>query len=305
MHFTQQPSTPWLKMAVKRGRLKTGQTIPSLRAEWSPVQAPQLQEKLPAYKKICGFGEVDVPLAFPMVFASSLQAQLLVNKGFPLPVLGLVHVGQRMRWHCDRDHRVALFQADGQKQTQQVNHQLLVTLASQRQVKRGVVFTLRTTLASDSQMVWEAETDILSMAAQGHGKNDSKSMPEETPVAVTQTWSLAADLGRRYAKVAGDFNPIHLYAWSAKLFGFKKAIVHGMWTLAHALAQYETIIRSSEEASNKYVENVEAHFVRPVFIPSEPTFELSVNGAQAQLQVYQQRSGSTEQKLAMWAVINR
>ena len=42
--------------------------------------------------------------------------------------------------------------------------------------------------------------------------------------------------GRRYATVSGDFNPIHLTAASAKLFGFRQAIAHGLWTKARALA---------------------------------------------------------------------
>jgi acyl dehydratase len=44
------------------------------------------------------------------------------------------------------------------------------------------------------------------------------------------------DIGRRYAPVSGDFNPIHLTGWSARLLGFDQPIAHGMWTLARALA---------------------------------------------------------------------
>jgi acyl dehydratase len=45
-----------------------------------------------------------------------------------------------------------------------------------------------------------------------------------------------ADIGRRYGLVSGDMNPIHLSAPSAKLFGFRQAIAHGLWTKARALA---------------------------------------------------------------------
>ncbi|QDP00717.1 MaoC/PaaZ C-terminal domain-containing protein [Thalassotalea sp. PS06] len=41
-------------------------------------------------------------------------------------------------------------------------------------------------------------------------------------------------LARRYAKVSGDYNPIHLYDVSAKLFGFDRAIIHGMY-MCHRL----------------------------------------------------------------------
>jgi acyl dehydratase len=48
---------------------------------------------------------------------------------------------------------------------------------------------------------------------------------------------VAEDTGRRYARIAGDLNPIHQRAWMARPFGFRTAIVHGTWTVARALAE--------------------------------------------------------------------
>ena len=47
------------------------------------------------------------------------------------------------------------------------------------------------------------------------------------------------DIGRRYGAVSGDRNPIHLYPLTARLFGFRRAIAHGMWTKARCLAALE------------------------------------------------------------------
>jgi hypothetical protein len=44
--------------------------------------------------------------------------------------------------------------------------------------------------------------------------------------------NFASDIGRKYAKISGDYNPIHLYGVCAKLFGFKTAIAHGMFSKA-------------------------------------------------------------------------
>ena len=52
-------------------------------------------------------------------------------------------------------------------------------------------------------------------------------------------WKAPADIGRQYAKVSGDYNPIHLSAVSAKLFGFPTAIAHGLWNKARTLAALE------------------------------------------------------------------
>ena len=40
------------------------------------------------------------------------------------------------------------------------------------------------------------------------------------------------DAARRYARLSGDFNPIHLWHWSARLFGQRQPILHGMASAA-------------------------------------------------------------------------
>ena len=39
---------------------------------------------------------------------------------------------------------------------------------------------------------------------------------------------LPMDMGRRYAAVCGDYNPIHTSSWLAPLFGQRGAIAHGI-----------------------------------------------------------------------------
>ena len=79
---------------------------------------------------------------------------------------------------------------------------------------------------------------------------------------MTAHWTLRDDLGRRYAAVSGDHNPIHLHAWSAKPFGFPRAIAHGMWTKARCLAAlrlpdaFEVVVK----------------FKKPILLPSKVTF---------------------------------
>lgn len=49
------------------------------------------------------------------------------------------------------------------------------------------------------------------------------------------TFPTYKDTGLRFAAVVSDYNPIHLYPASAKLFGFKRPIAHGMYIAAKAL----------------------------------------------------------------------
>ena len=79
---------------------------------------------------------------------------------------------------------------------------------------------------------------------------------------MTAEWRLRDDLGRRYAAVSGDHNPIHLHAWAAKPFGFPRAIAHGMWTKARCLAA----LRLPDAFT------AEVRFKQPILLPGKVTF---------------------------------
>ncbi|MEG2579049.1 MAG: MaoC/PaaZ C-terminal domain-containing protein, partial [Glutamicibacter sp.] len=72
-------------------------------------------------------------------------------------------------------------------------------------------------------------------------------------------WYADSDIGRRYAKVCGDYNPIHLSALSAKALGMPAAIAHGIYLAARALA-------GIEPANGTYHWSIE--FKTPVVLPA-------------------------------------
>jgi acyl dehydratase len=81
---------------------------------------------------------------------------------------------------------------------------------------------------------------------------------------VTATWRLPGDLGRRYASVSGDRNPIHIHPLSARLFGFPTAIAHGMWTKARCLAALDPRLPEGF--------TVEVEFKKPILLPATVDF---------------------------------
>ena len=60
--------------------------------------------------------------------------------------------------------------------------------------------------------------------------------------------------------MSGDYNPIHLWPWSARLFGFPGAIAHGMWSLARCAA---TLASRTEGPCT-----LTARFLRPLVLPA-------------------------------------
>ncbi|WP_230396644.1 MaoC family dehydratase [Streptomyces blattellae] len=85
---------------------------------------------------------------------------------------------------------------------------------------------------------------------------------EAGPLPVVAEWRLAGDIGRRYAAASGDRNPIHLYPLTARPFGFRRAVAHGMWTLARCLAAHGVPERAL----------VRAQFRAPVQLPGTVTY---------------------------------
>src|SRR5262249_2708376 len=78
------------------------------------------------------------------------------------------------------------------------------------------------------------------------------------------TWRLGGDVGRRYAAVSGDHNPIHLYPLTAKALGFPRQIAHGMWSLARCVAPLENRLPDAV--------TVEAAFKKPILLPGTVAF---------------------------------
>ncbi|MGB2172957.1 MAG: MaoC family dehydratase, partial [Porticoccaceae bacterium] len=98
------------------------------------------------------------------------------------------------------------------------------------------------------------------------------------PQGDVESWALPNDLGRLYSSISGDYNPIHLSALSAKLFGFKRSIAHGMWSKARCLAAMDSLIPEVGYS-------VDVNFLKPVFLPSKVNFytDLSENKRQFSL----------------------
>ncbi|HEX3789162.1 MAG TPA: MaoC/PaaZ C-terminal domain-containing protein [Pseudonocardiaceae bacterium] len=254
------------KAALSGLRRSPGEELPAAGYAQSGVVADRA--KLAEYARVCGFRVSDeLPVTYPHVLAFPLQTKLMTDADFPFPLLGLVHVANRIT-------RLRPVRADEPLV-------LRVRADNLRPHERGQQFDVLTEVRVDGALVWtEASTylrrDGSASAAAPSAAAPSAATPAaaapsaaapsaaapsaaaspERPVAV---WPVPADTGRRYAHVSGDHNPIHLHALSAKPFGFPRAIAHGMWSLARCLAFFDTRLPDAC--------TVEARFKRPISLP--------------------------------------
>jgi MaoC like domain len=200
-----------------------------------------------AYSRVCGFGvRSTVPATYPHVLAFPLHMSLMTDGSFPFSVLGLVHVANRIELLAPIEVGARLG--------------LVVWTEDLRPHKRGKQFDIVTEASVDGATAWRGRSNYLH---RGDGDPSASSADPAVPedLAATADWDVPGDIGRRYAEVSGDRNPIHMHSLSARLFGFPSAIAHGMWTKARCLASFEGRLPEAY--------TVEAAFKAPLRIPGK------------------------------------
>jgi acyl dehydratase len=211
------------------------------------------RDRLAAFDRVCGYSLTDsVPAAYVHILAFPLQLKLMTDGSFPLAAIGLVHIANKITQH--RPVRV------GERLS------LRVRATELEPHPRGKQFTLRSQARVGDELVWEEEATNLRRGAGNGDVRSGKSRDVESTedVPATATWKLPGDLGRRYAAVSGDRNPIHVHSLSAKLFGFPAAIAHGMWTKARCLAALGPRLDERFTA--------EVAFRKPILLPATVKF---------------------------------
>ncbi len=189
-----------------------------------------------------------MPLPYPHMLAFGLQMAIMSDSAFPAPAIGTVHLENSITQH----RPIA------------IGETLAVTASVGTAVPhpKGTVYEFVTEVRAGNELVWE---EVSAYLRRGRG-NDGASYGMVFPEAVTTgtTWKLPADLGRTYASVSGDHNPIHLYPITAKALGFPRQIAHGMWTLARCTAALENRLPDAVR--------VDVAFKKPVLLPGSVTF---------------------------------
>ena len=209
---------------------------------------------LAAYDRVCGFRLSDeLPPTYLHVLAFPLALSLMTARSFPFGVMGLVHIENRIeqRRPVSADERPSL----------------RVHAENLRDHEKGRAVDLVGEATIDGEVVWRDVSTYLKRGGGGSGDGDGdgrKRSKRSAPPRATAQWKVPGDIGRRYADVSGDRNPIHLHPLSAKLFGMPGAIAHGMWVKARCLAALEGLLPAAHAS--------EVAFKAPLTIPSKVGF---------------------------------
>lgn len=212
-------------------------------------------EKLGQFRRAVGARmNWQLPSLYVHSLAFPLAMSLLVRDDFPLPLLGMIHLTNEVS--------VPRPLADDE------SFDIEVTAENLARHARGATCDLVVRVLSAGQERMVLRSTFLAKGVKMDGPKPEK--PErsdfQAPV-LTAAWKLGADTGRAWAAVAGDYNPIHLSKVSAKVLGMPRAIAHGIYLAARALAEIEPVGTGYEW---------EIEFKTPVLLPA--TVHLAYHG---------------------------
>ena len=204
-------------------RTSVGATLPDTELVLRGVRVDRAH--LAAYARVCGFRLRDeLPATYPHVLAFPLAMSLMARPAFPLPLLGLVHVANRI------EVRRAVRASDALD---------FRVLAEQlRPHDRGTQVDLVATALVDEEPVWQGRSTYLHRA-KSSGSPSTPQTPAADLAPPAAVLRVERRVGRDYAAVSGDRNPIHTSRVLARAFGFRRTIAHGMWSKARCLAALE------------------------------------------------------------------
>ena len=226
--------------------------------EFRRTFAPLPDELLDQYVRHVGgdpraYRGIVVPHFFPQ-WSMPVAAEALA--ALPYPILRVLNAGCRMRVH-----------------TQLPRHEPLRVRAQLAAVdddgKRALITTRVITGTDSAPDALETEIYAFVPLRSKSGSTNGKPPKTDKPRVPEGSHEIAflklrADAGLSFAKLTGDFNPIHWVAPYARASGFRSVVLHGFGTFARAC---EGLNRGLLGGDVRQLKLLEAKFTRPLVLP--------------------------------------
>lgn len=178
---------------------------------------------LKAYNDLIGFQEDYISPTYLHILAMPAHLALLTNKDCPYPLMGAIHLSNQIKQYRSL-HAEEPFN-------------IIVAFGAQKAHDKGQAYEVITKIHVGEEKIWEEVSTFLHKGKPGIG-TAMDIIPEATHPTFEEQWQLNSSLGLQYARVSGDFNPIHLNIITAKVMGMNRHIIHGMYSKARALRYF-------------------------------------------------------------------
>jgi acyl dehydratase len=195
-------------------------------------------------------GKVLEGVQYPMLAAMNGGCKLTINA--PLPANEPLAVSGQLV-HVDDDGRRAILDQKMVTGTREVPDAVVAHLYVFIPLGRG-----------------KGDKDAKDGQSKGkNGKGNGKKPKDKARVAWDARelafWKLSGEAGLDFAKLTGDFNPVHWVPAWAHAQGFKNVILHGFGTLARAI---EGLNRAKLAGDVDALSEIDVRFTRPLVLPA-------------------------------------
>ncbi len=204
-----------------------------------------------------------LPSGYVHTFAFPVAMSLMAREDFPLPLLGMVHLRNTVQHYRPIHYTEPL--------TVSAWAENLGGHRAGTQVELVAEVT-----ADDGEVLWRGRSTYLAKGVflpKIDRPGESSGRAEFIPPLPTAMWRLGADAGRNYARVSGDFNPIHLSRLSAKALGMKRSLAHGMYLASRVVSD---AVQTHEGPFEWSID-----FESPVFLPATVAVSIHDDDADA------------------------
>jgi len=262
LSFARAPSVlrfyPRAVLARRAALVPDGVRIPRIEGELSSLRAET--GHLRRFREVCGFAQDgQLPVAYPHVLAMPLHLALLTHPAFLVRLMGLVHVANEIQWL--------------RRLPEGGDYSMRCWVEGHADTDRGQEFQLHTELADRDGVAWRERCSLLARR-QGTAVQASRTAratlraprPPEGVHPVGVAFEVDHRVARAYGRVSGDLNPIHLADFSARRYGFERAVAHGMWSMSRSLAALGPALTASPC-------RIPVDFKLPLYLPSRVRLE--------------------------------
>jgi acyl dehydratase len=231
-----------LRAMFKHPRRLNGVPTPRTTYTLDRIDAHQLRR----YRQALGFRGEGIPLTYYYLLAQRAHVATMLDDAFPFRLPGTVHTENSLRALGEPQPDVPLV--------------LSTSVNIRPPAENGAVIAeLETVARQQGTDIFTCRSTYLLVRGQ---RNPRRTRKDKADLPVLTGWRIPRGMGRAYARISGDWNPIHLWTWSAKLMGLQRPIIHGMHTLARACAELE-------QACGRRILALEGRFRAPAPLGSE------------------------------------
>ena len=265
LHYSAKPSNGMAMvkaLILPRTGFNAKHGLPNLQSHWHAANTSAIE--LDNFFETLDIKPTEyLPITYPHVIAGSMHMNMMTNKVFPIRLLGSLHLKNRIV-QIRQIARTELIDIDA-------------NVGGFRLTNSGVEFDLVTNVKVNNELVWQETSTFLVRGKFGGKENPSSTKSFEleslSDTTVLGKWHIPESRGREYAKISGDYNPIHMSPWAAKMFGFKRDIAHGFGVVAQAIEQSKALTKISTDDAIQ----MDVVFKGPVFLGSDVTIHQNIS----------------------------